>query len=161
MDRKKFTELFNDNVDAVHKFVYWRVGDVELASDIVSTVFTKAWEASHTFTNEYPRAWLFKIARNLVIDHYRKKQHEQLDEDNEPSVDDETAERLDKESANEKLRTAMSKLKPKSRQVLELRIVNELSAKEASLILDTTEENVRIMQFRALKELRKIYETAN
>ncbi len=158
-DERAFAQLFNAHADGLHRFIYWRVGDEEIAKDMVSEVFTRAWEKWHNFDNAYPKAWLYTIARNMVTDSYRKKTPERLNDeteiiDEEYSVEDLTDSKLE----HERLRHAVSLLKPQSRHVIELRFMSGMTAQEAAYILGISEVNVRVIQLRALKELRKHYE---
>ncbi len=127
---------------------------------MVSEVFTKAWEKWDKFDNAYPKAWLYTIARNMVIDSYRKQGPIPLLDEHKEYVDEEFSleDHTDAMFEKEKLRAAVAKLKHKSRQVIELRFMSGMSSKETAYILETSEENVRVMQYRALKELRKYYE---
>lgn len=159
-NERAFAQLFSTHADALYRFIYWRVGgNEETAKDMTSETFTRAWERWAEFDKAYPKAWLFTIARNLVIDSYRKKSAELLD-DSEDLVDEEYSveEQTDLRLGVDRLRDALVLIKPKSRQVIELRFLSGLSARETAYILDTTEENVRVLQFRALKELRKHYD---
>lgn len=157
---RAFAQLFSKHADALYRFIYWRVGGNEdVAKDMTSEVFTKAWERWEEFDDSFPKAWLYTIARNLVVDSYRKKSIDRLDE-SEELVDEggSLEEQTDSVLQKERLHQAIAKLKPKSRQVVELRFMSGLSARETADIMDTTEENVRVLQFRALKELRNHYE---
>lgn len=157
-EERAFAQLFNAHADAVYRFVYWRVNNEDEAKDLVSDVFSKAWQKWSHFDGEYPKAWLFTIARNLVIDSYRKHQPLPLDSAVDLVDDTDLEEQVDKSMASQALHHALTKLKPLSRQVLELRFMAGLSARETAQVLDTTEENIRVMQYRALRELRKYYE---
>ncbi|MBI4779125.1 RNA polymerase sigma factor [Candidatus Falkowbacteria bacterium] len=106
----------------------------------------------------------YKIARNLIIDHYRKNKDKEivsLDGDNGIEVIDE------KQSASRVmelktdllvLETKLPELKDEYREVIILRFVNELSIKEVAEILDKSKGNVRVLIFRALKALRELLE---
>lgn len=157
---RAFAQLFYTHSDALYRFIFWRTGDEEVAQDMVSEVFTKAWEKWDKFDNAYPKAWLYTIARNMVIDSYRKQGSMPLIDEDKEYVDEEYSleDRTDAVFEKEKLRAAVAKLKDKSRQVIELRFMSGMSSKETAYILKTSEENVRVMQYRALKELRKYYE---
>lgn len=159
-NERAFAQLFHAHADALYRFIFWRVGDEERAQDMVSEVFTKAWEKWDKFDKTYPKAWLYTIARNMVIDSYRKQGPELLLEEGKDYVDEEFSleDHTDAVLEKERLRAAVVKLKDKSRLVIELRFMGGMSSKETAYILETSEENVRIMQYRALKELRRYYE---
>ena len=159
MNKQEFSKLFHEHIDAVYRFAYWRVGDEAAAEDIASTVFTKAWEKRDGFDSRHAKAWLFAIARNLVIDSYRKKRDERLPEDFEGSVEDDTAEFIDKELDKETLYTAMQTLGDDLRSVLHWRFIEQESVAFTAEQTGLTEANVHVLQFRALKKLRTWYES--
>jgi RNA polymerase sigma-70 factor (ECF subfamily) len=157
-NEQTFAQLFHDHADAIYRFTFWRTGTQEQAQDMTSEVFTKAWEKWGSFTPDYPKAWLFMIAKNLLVDSYRKKSTVLLDEDAQLVDEQDMGEEVDKSLEAENLKECLGKLSEKSRQVLELRFMMGQSAREAAKTIDTTEENIRVLQYRALKELRKLYE---
>lgn len=158
MNKREFTKLFHEYADAVYRFAYWRVGSEEQAQDITSIVFTKAWEKREGFDNKHPKAWLFTIARNTIIDGYRKKSESLLDEDFDLAVEDDTAERLDKDSEKQVLMRALSSLSEELREIVHLRFIERASVQETAERTGKSESNVRVMQFRALQKLRVWYE---
>ncbi len=158
MNKREFSKLFNEHIDAVYRFAYWRVGDEAQAEDIASTVFTKAWEKRDSFDNKNAKAWLFTIARNIVIDGYRKKHDERLPEDFEGGQEDATAEDFDKALDAATLYSAMQTLPEDLRSVLHWRFIEQESVADTAAHTGLTEANVRVMQFRALKKLRIWYE---
>ena len=81
-DARAFGKLYDASVDRVYRFLFFRVNDVQTAEDLTSLVFLKAWENLHRYEPRGPfLAWLYSIARNTVIDHYRThKQTVSLDE---------------------------------------------------------------------------------
>ena len=158
MNKREFTKLFHEHVDAVYRFAYWRVGSEELAQDVTSIVFTKAWEKRESFDNQHPKAWLFTIARNTIIDSYRKKGEVPLSDDYEVVVEDDTAERLDKESEKTRLLQALGSLSEELREIVHLRFIERASVQETAERTGKSEANVRVMQFRALQKLRVWYE---
>ena len=158
MDKREFTKLFHEHVDALYRFAYWRVGDEEEAYDVVSTVFAKAWEKRDSFDGTYPKAWLFMIARNTIIDGYRKKTDERLAEDEEIPVEDTTAETIDKQFDAATLMHALDSLSDDLREIVHWRFIERASVAETAAQTGHSEANVRVMQHRALKKLRLWYE---
>src|SRR5512142_3067606 len=73
-DGDAFSQLYEAYFDRVYRFVYFRVADLEVAEDLASQVFLKAWENLHRYRPRGPfLAWLYAIARNTVIDTYRTR----------------------------------------------------------------------------------------
>jgi RNA polymerase sigma-70 factor (ECF subfamily) len=158
LNRRKFTKLFNEHADALYRFAYFRVSNEEQAQDIVSIVFTKAWEKRETCDDKNPTAWLYTIARNVIIDGYRKVEPKRIDDIEEPAVYDEVAESLDSERERELLKQALNTLEDGVREIVHWRYIERLSVREVAERSGQSEANVRVIQHRALKELRKWYE---
>ena len=158
MTKRSFTNLFNQYSDSIFRFAYWKVSDSDQAMDIVSTVFIKAWENQEAFDGKHPQAWLFAIARNTIIDAYRRKTPLRLDEIAEPTVEDHTEEKLDAQIAKEELLEALSSLRDDYREIVHWRFIEKRPVREIAERMGLSEENIRIMQYRALKKLRNWYE---
>jgi len=168
-DGRAFVEAYDLYVDKIYRFVFYKVASAEDAQDLTSAVFLKAWdhirENSLTDHKTLP-ALFYKIARNTVIDHYRKTAKEQAnvalaDSENEldlPDKSQDPAARFalasDLAAVNEKL----AELKEEYREAIVLRYIDELSIGEIAEILEKSNGNVRILIFRALKALRELLE---
>ena len=74
-DQDAFAELYTAYVEKIYKYVYYKVGDPCEAEDLCEQVFLKAWEAIGRYTwYGYPfSSWLYRLAHNLVVDHYRTR----------------------------------------------------------------------------------------
>src|SRR5215211_9510256 len=74
-DQAAFAELYNAYVDRIYKYIYYKVGNPADAEDLCEQVFLKAWEAIGRYKwCGYPfSSWLYKLAHNLVVDHYRTR----------------------------------------------------------------------------------------
>jgi RNA polymerase sigma-70 factor (ECF subfamily) len=159
-DADAFGDLYERHLNAIYRYVFYRVGDVAEAEDLTEVVFLKAWEALDSYeVREVPfAAWLYRIAHNAIVDRHRKHR-ETLSLDAYWPLHDETAgpeDRLDARERLEALTDALSKLAPDHQQVLALRFISGLSHAEASRVLNRTEEAVRVLQHRALNALRKL-----
>lgn len=158
LSQKKFTKLFHEHADALYRFAYFRVSDQEQAQDIVGIVFTKAWEKRDTCDDKNPTAWLYTIARNVIIDGYRKIEPKRIDDIEEPAVYDKVADSLDAEREKLLLIEALNTLDDGVREIVHWRYIERLSVREVAERSGNSEANVRVIQHRALKELRKWYE---
>jgi RNA polymerase sigma-70 factor, ECF subfamily len=159
-DQETFAHLYDAYVERIYRYVYFRVADQEQAEDITSQVFLKAWEKLYTYqAGESPfMAWLYRIAHNAVIDHYRtKKVSISLEEVNpvEVSYADAVDERLDLQVKSQKLREALQELTEEQQQVLILKFVGGLSTSEIAQQLGKRQGAVRALQMRALQGLAK------
>lgn len=140
--------------DQIYRFLYWQTGDELLAEDLTSEVFYRAWKHYGSLEDSNYRAWLYRVARNLVTDHHRKKKPLQLDEDYDPVMEYDLHAEVESNERIRKVRIIIEKLSPQYRSVIILRFFEQLSCKEVADIMNKTEGNVRILQYRALKELK-------
>ena len=160
-NEKAFKLMYEAHINDIYLYLYWRTNDPDMANDLTSEVFTKAWQGWDKFDGKYPKAWFFTIAKNQLTDHWRKKKDLPLDDELvENSIDSSrpTAELIDRELDNRKLYKALKILPDTMREVVELKILNSLSAKETGEIIGLSEANVRIIQHRAIKRLKEWYE---
>ena len=121
----------------------------------------KAWENIGRYRkqkNKSFKAWLFRIAHNLVVDHYRlTREHSSLDPRlRDTKRDHNPIEQADSVLNNENLQFAIGKLKKNYQQIVILKFINELSNEEICKIMKKSEGSIRILQFRALRALRQI-----
>lgn len=163
-DSKAFGQLYDLYVQKLFAFVITKVRHRPTAEDILQDVFVKAWQGLPRFQQEDSNfnAWMYKIASNCVNDHFRKEKRrpENLPlEDYASSIKDDQptqAEELDLHLEQDMMKKAMAELPPTYRQVLLLRFKSGLSAKEVASILNKTSVAVRLIQHRAMKQLRII-----
>jgi RNA polymerase sigma-70 factor (ECF subfamily) len=162
-DREMFAQLYDAYVERIYRYVYFRVTEDMLAEDITSQVFLKVWEklGSYQAGRSPFMAWLYRIAHNAVIDHYRRKRVTISLEDVEEintirfSHADEVDEKLDLQVQSLQLREALQKLTEKQRQVLILKFMGGLSTPEIAQQLGQRQGAVRALQMRGLQELAK------
>jgi RNA polymerase sigma-70 factor (ECF subfamily) len=151
-----FGVAYQANAQPIYKFFYWRTRDTNLSEDLTSSVFEKAWRSRGSFHSGSVRAWLYRIANNLLIDHWRAKKDVPLtDEDSLPSEAEAASDILDAQIMSSRLHRALDKLPTEMRTVVNLRFIEGLSAKHVAKIIGTSEGNVRVIQFRALKKMRR------
>lgn len=161
-DREAFGDLYELYLDELYRYVFYRVNHRLDAEDLTEQVFLKAWEKLSHFRGEIPfRSWLYRIARNTVVDHYRtRKQTEPLNEANSPidPVTPPEAHVLNREETN-RIVTVIARLAPLQQDVLLLRFIMGLSAEETAQVLDRSAGSVRVTQHRALKEMQALLQT--
>lgn len=160
-----FAEAYQTYYTKVFAYVYSRVGNVELSKDLVAEVFEKAYLKGHGLREAAAYAtWLFIIAKNVVIGHYRSRKREangmeKMKESvwlsQRPSGPEEDA--LHDETVTNLMRQ-VRKLSERDQQLLSLKFEGELSYAEISEVLNMSEVNVRVSIFRALKRLRALME---
>ncbi|OGJ58002.1 hypothetical protein A2881_04320 [Candidatus Peribacteria bacterium RIFCSPHIGHO2_01_FULL_55_13] len=153
-----FDPLYTLHVEAIYTFLYRRTLDRSTAEDLTSTVFLKAMESIRSFDPARAplRAWLYRIARNQLIDYYRSASRTHVDiESIWDLASDEIATLGAERAVNAaELHKALQKLKPMQRNIVMLRIWEDLSYKEIAEILGTSEGNAKVIFSRTLSELR-------
>ncbi len=158
-DGQAFGKLYLKYLDAIYRYVFFRVNQSQPdAEDITEIVFLKAWQNVHSFKSKDIgfKAWIYKIARNQIIDHYRNyKKPEKLKENNIDKTQDLENTILQKLEVKNVLK-AMDNLSPEHKQILMLKYIEDLTNEEICAILDKSNEAVRALQSRALKKLREI-----
>lgn len=164
VDQEAFAEIYDLYVEKIYRFVYFKVSDKTEAEDLTSEVFLRAWNASHkkgeVLAKTLP-AFLYRVARNAVIDHYRKQRPESslenlVDTIDEPANDEKLGADFDTALDLESLEEAMRELKDEYREVLVMRYIEELSTTEIADILGKDKGNVRVLQFRAMEALKRV-----
>lgn len=159
-DKEAFGTLYDTYLDAVYRFVFFRIGIKEEAEDITETTFVSVFTHIDTYKEHgLPfEAWLFRIARNKIIDYYRKKkQTVTLDavvglEDTKQGPEKKTEIALTKEMVMKKLR----ELPDTYQEIIILKYIEERDNEEISTILDKPVDQVRVLQSRALARLRTL-----
>jgi RNA polymerase sigma-70 factor (ECF subfamily) len=158
----EFAELYDQYFPKVFAYVYGRVQHKEASLDIVSDVFEKAFVKKQSLRSaEAFGSWLFTIARNEVASHWRKekpaaKAMQEAAWNNElnhqpPSPEDTL---LHRERLHH-LSSLLRQLPPREQEIISLKFDAELTNREISDILNTSEVNVRVTIFRALRKLRE------
>lgn len=157
-DAEAYGDLYERYVEDIYRYIHRWVGETSQAEDLTETVFLKAWKALAGFTpGKVPfRAWLFRVARNLLIDHHRMR-HRYNHLPAEPWLSDPSPspeQRLIETEQNQQLADALQQLSPEHREILSLRFLSGLSHADAAKVVGRSEGAVRMLQFRALKALQ-------
>jgi RNA polymerase sigma-70 factor, ECF subfamily len=160
-DSEAFRELYSHHVDAIYRFVLLKVSDRGDAEDLTHDVFLSAWQNVNSYRDRgLPfSSWLYRIARNRVIDHYRtRKIGISIDEVDERllGVVEHVERDADLAINFAKVVGCFEKLSPDQKDVTILRFIDELSHKEVAQALGKSEGAVRLIQYRALQTLRSL-----
>jgi len=155
------THLFERYANEIFAYLLRMIGDRETAQDLAQDTFLAAYRARDQIARlENPRAWLYRIAANLVAGHYRKERRrpwlslDEQDAQHDPSKPpDRVAE--DREELVE-LAQAMAALSEPQRIVLHARYIEALSNAEIAVALGKTEGAVKALQHRALRSLARV-----
>jgi len=154
-----FGSLYERYVDSIYRYIRTRVAEDRLAEDLTETVFLRSFESIGKYQERGYRfsAFLYQIARNLLVDHYRQAQDELPIESvdqvtlSQSRVDDMIVHRDQVES----LRGALERLPEEYREIIRLRVLLELSTTECAQWLDRSEGAVRVLLHRAMKALKR------
>lgn len=159
----KFTKLYDAYHEPLYRFIYYRVHHKETAEDLLSTVFIKALENIKQFNSSKGTfgAWVYRIARNTIIDHFR--QHKTTDDITTIfDLSDKTNIPRDFDS-REQLTKAwkyLANLNSLQRDIVIMRVWDGLSHKEIAETLSMTEASVKMSFSRSLSKLQKELATA-
>jgi len=162
-DRAAFAELYDQHVDAVYRYVLYRVREPSDAEDVTSDVFTRAFANIHRYRWQGKSflAWLYTIARNAVTDR-RRRARPTVDLDNAFGIAEDGPTAHDHAVRGEQvdaLRGAVKHLTVEQQEVLLMRFVENMSSRQVAQALGKNEGAVRALQFRALGRLRKLLVT--
>ena len=159
-DAEAFGRIYDGYVERIYRFVFFRVDDQQTAEDITSQVFLKAWSNLDRF--EFTRtpyiAWLYTIAHNTVIDHYRTRKITTALEDvqlSQPDDAEAVENQIDLTVEMKTIKTAMQSLTDDQQQVLHLRFIEGMSNTEIARQLGKREGAIRALQMRGLQALAK------
>ena len=163
-DRAAFGALYRRYVDRVYGYCFYLLGDHHDAEDATERTFTAALAAIDGFVDEGAtfRAWLFRIAHNQLANALRSRHRHQaasLEVVAEPRATADPAGLLSLAEEARGLRRALDELPDDRRQVVVLRFVDGLSAREIGAVLGRSEGAVRVLQHRALRQLAEMLAT--
>jgi RNA polymerase sigma-70 factor (ECF subfamily) len=159
-DTAAFADLYDRHVVRVYRHIYYLVNDAREAEDLTAQTFLKAWEAIDRYKERGAPivAWLLRIAHNLTVSYLRsKREHGSLEEafiDQKLHRNPEEA--LEQSTDEDSVREAIMHLREEQRQVIILRFVEELDYREVAQVIGKSVPAVRVIQHRALGNLRKI-----
>ena len=166
-DPESFAKVYDLYIDKIFRFVYFKVSDQELAQDFAADTFLKTWEYINSGKKvDNLNALIYRIARNLVIDYYRKKSTKDVSLDSEileiqeerygVSLGVQMVDQIDAKIDLEKLKARMMELKDEYRDVLILKHIEEFSIAEISAIIEKKPGAVRVTLHRATKALETL-----
>jgi RNA polymerase sigma-70 factor (ECF subfamily) len=158
-NKQAFGYLYEQYLDEIYRYVFYRVGDPLEAEDITENVFLKTWERLPKLYSQGDqidnfRAWIYRIAQNLIVDFYRSRKPIQPKDGFVPIDDNSPEEITDRKISSRRLAKAIMELEPNFQQIIILRFINQLSHKEAALIMNLSHGHTRVLQYRALKKLQ-------
>jgi RNA polymerase sigma-70 factor, ECF subfamily len=161
--RKEFSKIYDNYIGKIYRFIFLKVSSEEVAQDLSSETFMKGWEKFSLESIDNPQAFLYRIARNLVIDHYRQKgRTKYVQIDDLPIIDPSQTieERVMIESDIGQIREKLAEMKDDYQNVIIWHYLDDLPIKEVAKLMDRSEDATRVLLCRALDSLKKNVKTA-
>ncbi len=165
MDKKlayRFSKIYNTYSEQIYRFIYIKVDTKETAEDLTSEVFVRFWKTFQKDGSdriENPKAFLYRMAKNSIVDFYRGRPVlKPLSDQDIPEVADQTQELEKKEiilSDQEQMMAAIRTMKDEYQDVIFWYYIDQMPVGEIAEIMDKSENAVRVTIFRAMEELRK------
>ena len=162
--RETFAVLYEEFMPKVFRYFQYRINSMQLAEDLTSTVFEKALTNFSKYSSDKASfsTWIFSIARNTVIDHYRargRKQAFSLEKVvNIPSSDSSPEEELERKEELKKLRVGLSVLSREVQEIISLKFSSEMNNRQIAKILGLSESNVGTKLYRAVRKIRDSFQ---
>ena len=171
MDRLKeqFSQIYDEYIEKIYRFVYLKVNSQETAEDITSKVFMKGWEAYQKAQSPNPKiqnegAFLYQIARNAVVDYYRERGRTNTVSAEFLSEMADPAENLHNKAIFNAdiniVKTAIQKLKQEHQDIIIWHYLEDMPIVEIAKLLDKPAGTIRVILHRGLKELKQIIQEA-
>ncbi len=154
----QFAHLYDRHVTSVYRYLLAKMGNIQDAEDLTSQTFLEALENLERYRGSGDfRAWLFRIARNKSIDHYRKHRRDVSLMEDADFVDNDTV--MPDAAAEQAMAFAsvvrqLRNLSPDRAEVLSLRLFAELEIKEIAVTLNKPETAVRMLLHRGIRDLQ-------
>jgi RNA polymerase sigma-70 factor (ECF subfamily) len=162
-DAEAYGLLYDQHVSAVYRYLYIHLSNRQDAEDLTSEVFLRAWQSLPNYDERGVPflSYLFRVARNALIDHYRRNQRmvPELTEEMELYLQDlrpGPAEIVSKNLENQELHRLLRDLREDYQAVLVLRFISNLTPEEIAEVMERSVGAVRVLQHRALNALRKL-----
>jgi RNA polymerase sigma-70 factor (ECF subfamily) len=157
-DEHWFTQVYDKYAEKIYQFIYYKTYHRETAEDLTSHTFLKAFENLKRFNPKRGTisAWLYQIARNTVIDHYRTLRytvsvHDIWDLASEEDIEVDLENRVQLE----KIHSALKGLPGDQRDIIIMRVWQELPYKEIALIMGKSEASLKMMYSRTIARLKE------
>lgn len=166
-DDTAFVEAYDLFAPKIYRHALYRTSSDETAADIMSETFLKAWEYVRESAKEitHLRAFLYRIANNMVVDHYRRRARapDPIDDELERTlgIDMMIEETVDISIESGRMREAMLTLKIETRELLVMRYLDDLTIDEIAETTGKTKNAVYVALHRAVKDLKTLCSTTS
>lgn len=158
--KQEFSEIYDKYIGKIYRFIYLKVSSEAVAQDLTSETFLRCWKSFQKKRSDIENvsAFLYRIAHNLIVDHYKKREKE-------PSISTEDRQIADKQvgleskailsSDMDTVRAVLANLNNDYQNIIIWHYLDEFSVKEISLIMNKSEDTTRVTLHRALKSLKE------
>ncbi|NNE25391.1 MAG: sigma-70 family RNA polymerase sigma factor [Saprospiraceae bacterium] len=154
------SDIFNRHHVSIYNYFKKMTGRPSLSEDLTQTVFEKVIRSKHAYNEQSAfKAWLFKMAKNSLMDHYRSNKKMQITYDKIPeqvSFYDDDSEKLDPD-LKAKVHNALKRIKHEHKEILILTRFENLQYAEAAAVVGISENAVKARVFRAIKSFKEAY----
>jgi len=161
-DSDAYSQVYDLYVDRIYRFIYFKVNNKDDVQDLTSEVFLKVWQYIIDGKEiKNLNAFFYQVARNLVIDYYRKSSHKDITLEEPATIAEERLafdqiKKIEAKIAFEKVEVKLKELKDEYREVIILRYIEGLSMVEIADILGKKKGNIRVILYRALNTLKEL-----
>lgn len=158
-DRSSFGDIYDHFAEKLYRFIYFRVSHKEVAEDVLSDTFVKAWQKVHQINSSGALGgWLYQIAKNNIVDYYRLKKDlvplEEITDDLPDAIDPIDSASLGLQQ--KKILDVMNELTEEQQQVIRYKFFEDLSTEETAYVMGKTEGSIRVIQHRAIARLKDL-----
>ena len=164
LSNRELADIYDQHYLPIYRFIFRQVGDVDISRELSSEVFHRMLKYNQNDENHIQSLvpWLYCVARNLVVDYYRRQQYRDYLPLNEEIVGSsyDTVKAAENRISAEKIRLALQKLTPDQRQVILLKFVEGFSNQEVANALSKPVGAVKSLQHRALVALRHLLDSS-
>jgi RNA polymerase sigma-70 factor (ECF subfamily) len=159
--RETFAELYEEFMPKVYRFVRYRVSDTQVTEDLTSGIFEKALVNFERYSSDKASfsTWIFTIARNTVIDHYRTRGRRGMTSLEESEIEVASkeptpVETLERQDEKARLRGYLSELSSEEQEIISMKFGAEQNNRQIASALGLSESNVGTKLYRAVRKLR-------
>ncbi len=161
-DKESFSRLYQYFYKKIYRYLFFQIRDEQLCKDFCQDTFIKAWKSLSNFSirkNGTFQAFLFAIARNLVIDHSRRRKEVKIEEFESLPEEERLYEDITSKEEVLQVRKALDRLSEDERQIIILKYFEEMSGEEIAKVLSMKEGAVRVRIHRIMEKLKIYYES--
>lgn len=158
MTLEYYKSLFDTYYRPIRNFLYYKLGDIDLAEDITQEVFIRAWDKRDVIVPDTAKSYLYKIANNLAINHFNsgKTRFELKLQDHDRTIAESPQYVMEADEFAEKLNRVMDGLPEHQRVVFLMNRMEDLTYREIADRLDISVKAVEKRMHGALEQLRTV-----